>query len=378
MKTYNHLWAQLTSFENLRDAYDKAKQHKGGNPTVHAFSEHWTFNLALLRLELITKRYRPEPLTRFVLRDPKTRVIYKSQFRDRIIHHALVNILQPIYEPRVIYDSHASRKGRGTTSALERYQAFLRQVTHGGTQSPTGRNNNDVIGYVLKCDIKHYFETVDHDILIGILRKQIKDDDVLWLVKTILDHYPTNTRGKGMPLGNWTSQFFANIYLNELDQFVKHTLHAKHYLRYVDDFVILSTNKQELEEHMSSIKVFVEALQLELHPIKCQIIPLREGVSFLGFKIFYHYRVVRARNKRKITTKLKKLLRRYEQDDMEYSRILDTVQGWNAYALQGNTYRLREQLTVWTTSELVRITTERKRTMSAYSSRDMMPNQELP
>ena len=368
MKTYNNLWPQLTSFKNLRSAYEKAKQHKGGNPTVHAFAEHAIFNLSILRHELITKTYRPEPLTRFVLRDPKTRVIYKSAFRDRIVHHALINVLQPIYEPRFIHDSHASRKGRGTTSALDRYQEFLRRVTHNGTLHANARNNNHVKGYALKCDIKHYFETVDHEVLLSILRKRIKDEDVLELAKTILDHYPTDTPGKGMPLGNWTSQFFANIYLDELDQFVKHTLHAKHYMRYVDDFILLHNDKSVLEEYHISIQAFVEELALELHPTKSQIIPLREGVSFLGFKIFYHYRVPRARNKRKITTKLKKLLRRYERETIDYPIIIDTLQGWNAYAMQGNTYHLRQRLTAWTTQELMRITARHKAQRESRSS----------
>jgi RNA-directed DNA polymerase len=373
MKTYTRLWEKLTSFDNLREAYENAKKRKSGNPSVKVFGEHWAFNLALLRLELLTKQYRPQPLTRFVLRDPKTRVIYKSQFRDRIIHHALVNVLQPIYEPQFIYDSHASRQGKGTTRALERYQLFLRRITHSGALQTNARNNNQVRGYALKCDIKHYFETVDHDMLLGILRRQIKDGDVLWLIKIILDHYPTEHPGKGMPLGNWTSQFFANVYLNELDQYIKQALRAKYYLRYVDDFIILAKSRQELENQLVSISIFVENLRLELHPTKCKIIPLSAGVSFLGFKIYYHYLIVRTRNKRKITMKLDKLLRRYERGTIDYASVLDTLEGWNAYALQGDTYRLRQRLYDWTTQELRNISTWR-RAQQDHSHMSSEPN----
>jgi len=358
MKTYKNLWARLTSFENLQQAYEHARRGKTGNPNVRAFAEHAVFNLALLRYELRTKKYRPQPLTRFVLRDPKTRVIYKSQFGDRVVHHALVNILQPIYEPRFIVDSYASRKGKGTLAALQRCDSFLRRATKNGRTIPAARNKNDVVGFALKCDVRHYFETVDRDILLSILRKRVKDEEVLWLAKVILEHYPTEQPGKGMPLGNWTSQFFANVYLNELDHFVKQVLKAKHYLRYVDDFVILHEDRALLEEHLISIGAFLGGLKLDLHPTKCKIIPLRRGVDFLGFKHFYHYRAVRVRNKRKILLKLQKLLRNYEQRVDDHTRVTDTLQGWNAYAMQGNTYYLRQQLTAWTTRELERITNE--------------------
>ena len=355
MKTYRRLWARLTSFDNLRDAYEKARRGKTGNPNVRAFAEHWAFNLALLRWELLTRKYRPQPLTRFVLRDPKTRVIFKSQFRDRIIHHALVNILQPIFEPRFIHDSYASRKHKGTLAALQRFDTFLHQMTKNGRARTMAKNGNDVIGYALKCDIRHYFETVDHDVLLSVLRKRVKDEDVLWLVNVILEHYPTEQPGKGMPLGNWTSQFFANVYLNELDQFVKHNLKNEHYVRYVDDFIILHERKEFLEDHLISIGAFLNGLKLDLHPTKCKIIPLRRGVDFLGFKHFYHYRTVRARNKRKITSKLKKLFGRYEHRTIDHTVIMDTLRGWNAYAMQGNTYRLRQRLTDWTIREIARI-----------------------
>lgn len=344
MKTYRHLWEHLCSFQNLQAAHEKASRHKTNYPAVRVFAEHRDYHLALLRHELRTKTYRPRPLKKFVLRDPKTRVICKSDFRDRVIHHALVNILQPVFEPRFIYDSYASRQGKGTLAAIKRYETFQRKLTRNGMLVKNARNNNDVVGYALKCDIRHYFDTVDHDILLRIISRRVTDEDVLWLVRTILDHHHSDTPGKGMPLGNWTSQFFANIYLNELDQHVKHHLHATHYIRYVDDFVIMDRSAALLAAHQRAIKDFLGTIKLALHPTKCQIIPLRRGLSFLGFRIFYHHKLPRYRNIRAIRRRLDTHLTGYAERTTDYSTIFTVLQGWDAYAMHANTYRLRTAL----------------------------------
>lgn len=345
MRTYGNLWPALTSRENLESAYGKARRGKR-SPAVLAFAEHWQHHLAILRYDLTTKRYRPRPLTRFILRDPKTRVISVSDFRDRIIHHALVNILQPIFEPTFIHDSYASRKGKGTLPAIERFEEFKRQVTR----------NNTRRGYALKADIHRYFDTVDRQMLLRIIAKRIRDRDVLWLVKIIIENHHGKAPGKGMPLGNWTSQFFANIYLNELDQFVKHGLGAKHYIRYVDDFVILHESREELERHKLRIGEFLEEnLRLRLHPTKCSIAPIKHGIAFLGFRIFPHHKLVTRRNWRKIRRKIGHLLDAYEQNEIEAERVFDVLMGWNAYAAQGSTYRLRQTFKTHIEEELIRM-----------------------
>ena len=145
MKTYNNLWKELANFDNLLSAYEKAKKHKTNNPAVKEFSEHLHCNLVMLLYELCTKTYRPRPLVTFVLKDPKTRIICKSDFRDRIVHHALVRILQPIFELRFIYDSYASRKGKGTLAAIKRYNFFLREITNNGRLIEGARNNNQKV-----------------------------------------------------------------------------------------------------------------------------------------------------------------------------------------------------------------------------------------
>lgn len=345
MKTYNHLYSKLCSWENLEDAYWKARKHKTSSPKVQEFDRHWRLYLCQLSKELRTQTYTPKPLQKFVLRDPKTRVICVSNFRDRIVHHALVNILQPIFEPLFIYDSYASQKGKGNLSALKRFEHFLHRVTKNGRPAQDAKNNNQVAGFAFKADIRHYFDTVDHVILLNIIQKKVKDKKVTLLIQKILNNYHSDKPGKGMPLGNWTSQFFANIYLNELDQYVKHQLKAKHYIRYVDDFIILHHSKTTLLEYQEKILHFLAQLKLELHPNKCKIIPLHKGTTLLGFRIFYHYKLVKQRNMRKIMKKLHELLEKHRLKKTDHQQVSEVLQGWNAYAKQGNTYRFRQKLT---------------------------------
>ncbi len=345
MKTYKNLWDKLCTFENLEQAYELAKKHKSGNPKVIEFGKHWRLHLCILLKELRTQTYNPQPLRKFVLRDPKTRTICVSEFRDRVIHHALVNILKPIFEQRFIHDSYASRIRKGTLPALERFDRFKRQVTENGKFVSDSRNKNWVKGFVLKADIKHYFETVEHSVLIGIFEKRIKDEKMIWLIKSILGNYTSGIPGVGMPLGNWTSQFFANVYLNELDQFVKHKLRLKYYIRYVDDFVILHKSKRKLKYYKQKIDAFLQDnLKLQLHSAKSKIIPLGRGTNFLGFRIFYHYKIVRKKNLRKIKAKLSNLIEEYRECHRSAHDIFEALKGWKAYALQGNMYKLCQKL----------------------------------
>lgn len=175
MKTYKHLYERLCSLENLEDAYWKARRHKTNNPRVKEFDKNWRLHLCNLMRELRNQTYRPQPLRKFVLRDPKTRVICVSEFRDRVVHHALVNILQPIFQPRFIYDSYASQKGKGTFPAIKRFQKFLRQLTKNGKKVLRAANANTVEGFALKADIRHYFDTVDHSVLLDIIRRRIME-----------------------------------------------------------------------------------------------------------------------------------------------------------------------------------------------------------
>ncbi|MEK6938976.1 MAG: reverse transcriptase/maturase family protein [Nanoarchaeota archaeon] len=279
--------------------------------------------------QLLFHSYQPRPLETFILRDPKTRKISKAHFRDRVIHHALCNVIEPLFEKSFICDSYANRIGKGAFKAIKRFEHFSKEIT----------KNYAFPAYVLKADIRHYFETVNHDTLLKILKSKIKDARIVWLIKKILKNHSSE---KGMPLGNLTSQFFANVYLNELDQFVKHQLKAKYYLRYVDDFVILHPSKILLEEWKNKIDSFLyEHLALELHPDKSRIISLENGVDFLGFKVFSHYRLIKRRNRRKFQRTLKENISLFENKQIDYDELYDFMEGWIAYAQHADTYILR-------------------------------------
>nr|AQS29697.1 hypothetical protein [uncultured archaeon] len=206
-------------------------------------------------------------------------------------------------------------------------------------------DSNAILGYAFKADIKHYFETVDHETLIDIIQNKIKDQDVLWLIRKILENHKIEIPGKGMPLGNLTSQFFANVYLHELDLFVKHKLKAKYYLRYVDDFVILHRNKRVLEEWKFYIDTFLrQHLQIELHPQKSSIILLRKGLTLLGFRMFYYYKLLKKSNMRRALKRLEKLRIKYDGKEITYEQVLCSLNGWFGYAKMGNTYNFRNKI----------------------------------
>ena len=332
---HRDLWQELCSYDNLCLAFKKARKHKTLLYYVIEFENNLERNILLLRSELLFHCYCPKPLVSFIIKDPKTRRISKSDFRDRVIHHALCNIIEPIFEKRFIHDSYANRTGKGTQKAVERFVYFERKASR----------NNAVSCFVLKADIKKYFENVDHNILINIIRIRIKDERVLWPIKKILANSSYEIQDKGMPLGNLTSQFFANIYLNELDQFVKHCLRAKFYIRYVDDFVILDSNKNLLERYKKEISEFLtKTLLLNLHPDKSRVIKLGDKLNFLGLRMFYHHKLLKKQNLEKMKNKMFFLKEDFQNAKVKYDEIYDVMEGWIAYAKTANTYKLRTKV----------------------------------
>ena len=329
------MYEQLCSYENLELAFKRARRGKTLKPYVIEFEEKLKENLLQLQTELLSQTYKPEPLKTFIIRDPKTRKISKSAFRDRIVHHAICNIIEYTFDKRFIYDSFANRLRKGTLHAIKRFDHFKRKVSQ----------NNTIKCYVLKADIKQYFETVDHEILLTILQKRIKNDKLVALIRKILVNYLGNVPGVGMPLGNLTSQFFANVYLNELDQFVKHKLRAKYYIRYVDDFVILHHSQKLLEKYKAEIDTFLQQhLVLNFHPQKSQVIKLHKGINFLGFRIFYHHRLLRKKNIKKFERKFEVMKDVYQQGLLDREKAVEKFEGWLAYASQGNTYKYRTEM----------------------------------
>jgi len=344
MKTYKNLYEKTYSIENLISSFVKARKGKTKKDYIINFESNLNKNLRQLQLELKNKIYKPHRLKKFIVCDPKTRTIHASIFRDRIVHHAVVNILKPIYEKIFIYDSFASRKFKGTHEAVKRFEYFLRKVSSNGQKIKNHFNNNSIKGFILKADVKHYFATMSHEILIDILRKNIRDEDFIWLIKIILNNFDTKIKGQGVPLGNYTSQFLANVYLNRLDYFVKHKLKAKYYIRYVDDFVILHDNKKVLEEYLIKIKKYLKNLRLELHPDKSRIYPLRNGITFLGYRIFYHYKLLRKRNINSFKNKLRENIKLYREGLMSREKLESFLQGWFGYSKFANTYNFRKKI----------------------------------
>jgi RNA-directed DNA polymerase len=212
----------------------------------------------------------------------------------------------------------------------------------GGGDSP---DTNRIVGYALKADIKSYFQSVDQRILLSIVRRRIPDEDALWLIQTILSNQKTAAPGKGMPLGNLTSQFLANVYLAELDQFVKHELRAKYYIRYVDDFVILSRSRSDLAQHQKAIELFLsDHLRLSLHPDKTKIIPLRLGLTLLGLRVFYHFRLLKKSNQLRIYKRIAKFKQKLGRGTITRERIRLSFAGWEGYAKMAESYKLRTAL----------------------------------
>ena len=328
------LYNALCYYDNLFLAYKKARKHKTTKPYVIEFEKNLKENLLLLRSELLLHFYRPKPLVSFTIHDPKTRKISKSDFRDRVVHHALCNIIEPIFEKSFIYDSYANRIGKGTLKALQRFDFFKRKAS---------RNNKEKC-YVLKADIQKYFENVEHEILLSIIKKGIADKKIIWLIRKILAN--SSSQSKGMALGNLTSQFFANVYLNEFDWFVKTKLKAKYYIRYVDDFVIFETDKKKLEFYKEEINLFLKSkLKIQLHQDKSNILSLGRTINFLGFRVFNYHKMLKKSNIRKMKKKLKLLMQEYKSHEINYDAVYDFLEGWIAYAKNANTYNLRKNIT---------------------------------
>lgn len=343
MKTYKNLYQKVCSYDNLLSAFQKARKGKSKKDYVIKFESNLQTNLENLQKDLINKTYYSSNLKKFIIRDPKTRTIHASIFKDRIVHHAIINILNPIYEKIFIYDSFASRKNKGTHNAINRFEFFIKKVSSNGRLIKNSFNDNSIQGYVLKADFRHYFDSVNHKVLINILRKKIDDKDLIDLIKIVLDNFETE-KEVGMPLGNYTSQFFANIYLNELDYYVKHILKAKYYIRYVDDFVILHKNKKRLEYFLEHINNFLPCLKIKLHPEKTEIHVLRNGIDFLGYRIFYHYKLLRKRNIRYFMKKLKKNISFYNNKEISEEQFESRINGWFGYAKFGNTFNLMKKI----------------------------------
>lgn len=337
MKSHKNLYRRICSFENLCLAFEKARKRKRKKKEVSNFEYNMERELLRIIEELETLSYQPSSPKRFFLHEPKKRDIWVVDFRDRVVHHALYNIIEPIFDRSFINDSYACRKYKGTHKAIRRFDAFKRKVTKNNTQK----------AYVLKADVKKYFDNISHKILLEIIRKKVKDEKTMQLIERIVENHEGKgeLEGKGIPIGNLTSQLFANIYLNELDHFVKEKLKTRYYLRYMDDLIILSHSTKILLETKDKIKEFLDScLNLRLHPQKTRIFPIINGVDFLGYEIFYHYKLLRKGSVKRIEERIKYLNREYRRGKVRLLTVHASIMAWLGYAKHANIYRLRSKL----------------------------------
>ena len=247
-------------------------------------------NILILQTDLKNQTYVHGPYEAFNISDPKPRNIHKASVRDRLLHHAIYLQMYPFFDRKFIVHSYSCRENKGTHKALQAYTTMARKVSVNRTKT----------GWVLKCDIRKFFASIDQEILLKILRKQIADKNVLWLIGQVIKSFSTEP-GKGLPLGNLTSQLLVNVYMNEFDQFIKHTLKVKFYIRYADDFVVLSRDKNYLEVVLGQIRQFLgEKLALQLHPKKVSISTVASGVDFLGWVHFPQHLVLRTVTKQRM------------------------------------------------------------------------------
>lgn len=268
MKRVGHLFESVTSFENLFMAARLARRGCGNTPSACRFWFYLEPELLRLQRELREGTYQPQPYRYFMIHDPKERMIAVAPFRDRVAHHAIVRVLTPVYEPRFISDSYATRPGKGHHAAIQRAQQFARRWT-----------------YFLKTDLAKYFDSVDHSILMEIVRRTIKDAELLRLIEIIIRN--ASRSGLGLPIGNLTSQFFANVYLNPFDHLVKEEWRLRGYLRYMDDMLFFSDRKDDLLALRSRMAAWLDDhLRLRLKDRATHLDVSRQGMTYLGMRIF--------------------------------------------------------------------------------------------
>jgi retron-type reverse transcriptase len=339
MKRHGNLYPAICDWRNLWLAARKAQRGKRARPNVARFNFALEGELTTLRDELLDQTYAPGAYREFWIHEPKPRLISAAPYRDRVVHHALCNVIEPIFERTFIFDTYACRKNKGTHAAVRRLQEWMK-----------------VYPYALQCDIRQYFPSIDHEILWDAICRKIKCRATLRLIQTIIMH--SNEQGAeasyfagddllspferrcGLPIGNQTSQFFANIYLSGFDHWLTQRPDMK-YLRYVDDFIILGMDKKRLHELKAEIQNHLAGLRLQLHPTKCQVARAQDGLTFLGFRIFPQRLRLRADNPHRYGRRLKQLAQKYSDREVESADVTRSVMAWIGHAAHADTLRLR-------------------------------------
>lgn len=320
MQRINSIYSNIYSFANLYSAYKKA--YKGTkNYSSYKFAFNLEKELFILQDELKNLKYSSGNYRYFKIFKPKERTISVASFRDRVLHHALINVIEPVFEKTFIFDSYACRKEKGTHKAIKRAQFFLKKNK-----------------WFLKMDIKKYFDSIDHNTMKKLIEAKIKDKKVISLCNSIISK--AGNGFQGLPIGNLTSQFFANLYLNALDHFVKDELKAKNYIRYMDDFCVFSDDKEFLKNLLIKIDNFLkEKLKLELKKNAILINTNIHGLPFLGLKIYPNLIRIKKENYKRAFNKLKKSIFAYENNYINFKKYTASTASLIAY-LKTNAYNL--------------------------------------
>lgn len=336
MKKFQNLFEEMSSAERLFDAWYEFKRGKKKRVDVQEFERHLERNIFCLSRELRVQTYKHSPYESFLIQDPKVRHIRKACVRDRLVHQAVYSVLTKIYDPRFLDDVYSSRIGKGTHAGVDALCRMARKVSKNYTREC----------WVLKCDVRKFYDSVDHAILLDLLMKTVKDKAAAWLLTEIIESFHCEgTLGLGLPIGNLTSQVFTNVYLNELDQFIKHTLHIKHYVRFADDFVLLAERKGDLESILPRIQAFLsEHLKLELHPKKIILRPLHQGIDFLGYVTLPHHRVLRTKTKRRMLRKLYERHEGYSKGEVSEESLNQTIQSYLGMISHADTFELQQEI----------------------------------
>ncbi len=345
MKTHKNLIGMVASFENLNRAYLKARKGKGRSDEALRFGYNLETELLLLQRELLDGTFCTGKYRNFTVFEPKRRMISALPFRDRVAHHAICASIEPIFERKFIPCSFACRNGKGTHKAVRTLKAFISSA--GGCRvnsSARGHCPSKSCGfsrppYVLKCDIRKYFASVAHCALKKIIRKKIGCRALLAILDNIIDSFP-----RGIPIGNLTSQLFANIYLTELDHHITGTLAARRYLRYMDDFALVSNSKKWLHEAKGRITVFLGKLGLALHETKAAVFPAACGTPFLGYVILATHITPKRRTVMRFVQRMKAKIRGYDSGRLPFSKLLESFNSWEAYLSHSRSFLLKRSI----------------------------------
>lgn len=345
MKTLDNIYPEIYEYENLYNAYLNARKGKRYRREVLEFTNNLEENLINIQNELVWKIYKVGKYREFYIFEPKKRLVMALPFRDRVVQWAIYQKVNPFFEKQYISHSYACIAGRGTHSAVEKLQYWLKKV-----------NREEKEYYCLKMDVAKYFYRIDYNSLLRILTMKVKDKDLMWLLETVIIQSDTNfgleldhtkeirISSKGMPIGNLTSQMFANIYLNELDQFVKRELREKYYIRYMDDFFILHSDKKYLHQLQRTIEYFLDVeLKLELNR-KTSISPVRTGIDYLGFKVWATHIKLRKSTALRMKRNLKRKENYYKKGMVTFEQINSSVQSYFGLMKYCNSYNLKEKL----------------------------------